>query len=167
MMNEVLSVSPAPATSAYVCVSPGPASVVLKVPTADPKVWTLFNHIKRNKIAMTAPVEMTYDSDETSGAPQRSMAFLYGSSNLGEAGTDGSVQVMDVPAQTVISVGVRGSRTTQKVASAQQLLTEWLDVNSTRYQPAGETRVMGYNSPFVPANRKYFEVQIPITDQDS
>jgi hypothetical protein len=130
---------------------------------SNPAFWTLFNHIKQNKIAMTAPVEMRYESTGSGGLSQRSMAFLYGSRGLGETGPDGPVLVIDVPPQTVISIGVRGERTRQKIVSARGRLMEWIDVNSARYRPAGEMRVMGYNSPFVPPARKYFEVQIPVT----
>jgi hypothetical protein len=91
------------------------------------------------------------------------MAFLYGSQSLGETGSDGLVRVVDVQPQTVVSTGVRGNRTREKVLYAQRRLTEWLDANSSRYQPAGEMRVMGYNSPFVPSESRYFEVQIPVT----
>jgi hypothetical protein len=124
--------------------------------------WTLFNHIKRNDIAMTAPVEMSHESNDSAEPAERSMAFLYGNRSLGKTGSDGSVRVVDVPPQTVISTGVRGDRTREKILSAQRRLREWMDSNSTRYQPAGELRVMGYNSPFVPSKRRYFEVQIPV-----
>jgi hypothetical protein len=125
--------------------------------------WTLFNHIKRKQVAMTAPVEMSYQSTATGEPKQRSMAFLYGSLSLGETGSDGSVRVVDVEPQTVLSIGVRGDRTRQKLLDARQRLTEWINANSAAYQPAGQMRVMGYNSPFVPRDRRYFEVQIPVT----
>jgi len=127
-----------------------------------PAFWTLFGHIKRNKIAMTAPVEMTYESPEAGGAKQNKMAFLYPARNHGETGSDGAVQIVDVPSQTVLSTGVRGKRTPKKLASAQARLTRWLEAMSTRYRKAGPMRVMGYNSPFIPANRSYLEVQIPV-----
>jgi hypothetical protein len=78
-------------------------------------------------------------------------------------GSHGPVRVIDVPPQTVISIGVRGERTRQKIVSARRRLMEWIDLNSARYRPAGTMRVMGYNSPFVPAAREFFEVQIPVT----
>jgi hypothetical protein len=130
---------------------------------ASPAFLTLFNHIKREKIAMTAPVEMSYDSTEAGDPIQRSMAFLYGSRGLGETGSDGSVRVVDIPPQTVVSIGVRGDRTPQKIETARGRLMEWIDANSARYRPEGDMRLMGYNSPFVPSSRRYFEVQIPIT----
>ncbi len=75
--------------------------------------WTLFSHIKEQKIAMTAPVEMTYRPDDA--AKKQSMSFLYRSIQQGTAGKSGSVDVIDVPAQTVVSIGLRGDATTSRV----------------------------------------------------
>jgi hypothetical protein len=127
----------------------------------------LFNHIKQEGIAMTAPVQMDYQGSTGADPSQRSMAFLYGDPSTGQAATAGPVRVIDVPPMTVLSLGVRGDRTRQKVLSARRRLTDWLSANSARYQPDGEIRVLGYNSPFVPVGRRYFEVQIPVKDIES
>jgi hypothetical protein len=122
--------------------------------------WTLFGHIKKNKIAMTAPVEMTYDKSADSTG-QSAMAFLYGSTSLGKPGKNGSVEVLDVPASFAVSIGVRGYRIETRVAQARKRLQAWLARHS-EYVSAGPMRVMGYNSPFVSPNRRYWEVQIPV-----
>ena len=84
----------------------------------DGMFWKLFNHIKRNDIKMTAPVEMSWtpkaaaNPDGTPDGNPNAMAFLYGSSQLGTAGADSedaSVVVEDIPAETVVSIGLRGS----------------------------------------------------------
>ncbi|MBC8875980.1 MAG: heme-binding protein [Planctomycetes bacterium] len=128
----------------------------------SPAFWTLFNHIKRNKIVMTAPVEMGYPLTQAVEKKAETMAFLYSDRDLGDTGSHGSVRVADVPPQTVVSMGVRGGRTAQKIESARQGLMKWIDAREAGYRAAGKMRVMGYNSPFVPPNRKYFEVQIPV-----
>ncbi|MHC4403662.1 MAG: heme-binding protein [Planctomycetota bacterium] len=122
--------------------------------------WTLFSHVKRNDIAMTAPVEMTYADRERPG--EGTMAFLYGRADLGLPGRNGSVEVIDVPPMVVVSTGVRGPRTTESVAEARDRLTAWLEANKEHYSADGQLRVMAYNSPFVPRNRNYLEVEIPI-----
>jgi hypothetical protein len=38
----------------------------------------------------------------------------------------------------------------------------FLDENKAKYEIAGPLRVMGYNSPFVPQEKNFFEVQIPL-----
>ncbi len=124
--------------------------------------WTLFRHISRQGIAMTTPVQMDYDTTEAAEPRRRSMAFLYGSPDLGSPGADGRVRVVDVPPMTVVSIGVRGATTPQKVIAARDQLLGWLAVNRAAYLPDGPMRVLGYNSPFVPAKRRYFEVQIPV-----
>jgi len=133
-------------------------------PNAGRAFWTLFSHIKKNNIAMTAPVEMSYTDGQRPS--EGSMAFLYGRPDQGQAGPQGGVEVIDVPPMVVVSTGVRGPRTTESVADARDRLKTWLETNKERYAADGELRVMAYNSPFVPRNRNYFEVEIPIRPLD-
>ncbi|MBN1911444.1 MAG: heme-binding protein [Pirellulales bacterium] len=128
--------------------------------------WTLFSHIKENNIAMTAPVEMDYRLPDEGQARQESMAFLYASPDLGTAGANGSVRVVDVSPQLVASIGVRGETTPEKIAAAQKRILEWLQNDAKGYKADGGTRVMGYNSPFIPQERKYFEVQVRVAKDD-
>ena len=123
--------------------------------------WTLFRHIKQNDVAMTAPVEMDYGPPESAGNESASMSFLYERPDQGKAGKQGGVEVQDVEAATVVSIGCRGRQTAAAVSEAQDRLMLWLDENEG-YAPAGPMRVMGYNSPFVPREKNFFEVQIPV-----
>ena len=124
--------------------------------------WTLFQHIKQNNVTMTAPVEMDYGDPRAPKNKERSMSFLYERLDQGSRGKQGSVEVSDVPAMTVVSIGCRGSRTTSAIAEARDKLVTWLDEKKTDYVAAGPMRIMGYNSPFVPRDRNFFEVQIPV-----
>jgi hypothetical protein len=123
--------------------------------------WTLFAHIKANGIAMTAPVEMQYVSKGEEPAVQKSMAFLYGSPELGRVGKRGLVRVDDVEPQLVVSIGLRGMRTNEAIKDAKSRLESWI-ADSCEYEAAGSLRLMGYNSPYVPKAKQFFEVQIPI-----
>lgn len=126
--------------------------------------YTLFGHIKRNEIAMTAPVQVDYSGEEGQLDPE-AMAFLYASPELGDAGADPedeSVEVTDVPALVVISTGVRGDIDAADVAQARERLEAWLKQHADLYHADGPLRTMGYNSPFIPEDRQYFEVQIPV-----
>jgi hypothetical protein len=96
---------------------------------------TIFSHIKRNNIAMTAPVEMDYDATQTAEPKQQNMAFLYGDSNLGKPGIEGSVSVIDVQAMKVISTGVRGMQNTSSVRDARGRLEAWLESNKANGLP--------------------------------
>ncbi|MEM7262992.1 MAG: heme-binding protein [Planctomycetota bacterium] len=120
--------------------------------------WALFQHIQSNEISMTAPVEMAY-GDSEKGA---SMAFLYGAPEIGEAGGDGRVEVIDIPPQAMVSLGLRGSRAAKRIEAARATLEEWIRANP-EYVADGPLRVFGYNSPSVRGNRQYFEVQIPVS----
>ncbi len=120
---------------------------------------TLFNHIKQNDIAMTAPVEMTYAPE---GDQPVAMAFLYRDDTIGQLGANGPVEVVDLPAATMVSVGVRGSYSGKVHAAAVARLQNWLEESESRYEPIGPPRFLGYNSPFVPWFMQYGEVQVPV-----
>jgi hypothetical protein len=124
--------------------------------------WTLFNHIKQNRLPMTAPVEMDYGDPKAPQPVDQSMSFLYQKADQGTPGKQGSVVVSDVPAMTVVSIGCLGNRTTTSVAEARGKLVDFLARHRGEYTAAGPVRVMGYNSPFVPRDKNFFEVQIPI-----
>ena len=116
----------------------------------------LFNHIKRNEIAMTAPVEMTYGK-----RGPKSMAFMYANTKTGKIGAEGEVEVVDVAPQKVVSVAVYGSYNRERFEDAREKLTDWLEKNK-EWQADGPARFLAFNSPFVPGPLKYGETQIPI-----
>lgn len=118
--------------------------------------WQLFKHITSNDIAMTAPVETRW-----SGAREASMAFLYGSPDLGQSGVDGSVEVIDIEPAHAVSLGCRGRMTSEAIEAARAQLERWISERDD-VTAAGPLRTLAYNSPMVPDRRKYFEVQIPV-----
>ncbi len=122
--------------------------------------WPLFQHIQAKQIAMTTPVQIDYQTDGER-TREASMAFLYGSSNLGAPGADGKVEVVDVAPMTVVTIGSRGYDRPSRVAELRTCLDAWLARNPA-YEAAGELRTMGYNSPSVASDRRYFEVQLPV-----
>ncbi len=122
----------------------------------------LFEHIKRNDIAMTAPVEMAYD-DAGSAAPRMSsMAFLYRSQELGQLGEEGAVSVRDVEPRTFASVGVRGGYDAETFLEGLSTLEVWLAANQDEWEVVGPPRYLGYNGPFVPTPVRFGEVQVPV-----
>jgi hypothetical protein len=129
--------------------------------------WTLFLHIKQNNVTMTAPVEMDYGDPRADKSQKRAMSFLYERPDQGMVGKHGSVEVIDVPAMKVVSIGCRGSQTATAVAEAREKLLEYLAAKKDVYVAAGPMRVMGYNSPFVPRDRNFFEVQIPVRTREA
>ncbi|MDF1699751.1 MAG: heme-binding protein [Planctomycetota bacterium] len=118
--------------------------------------WTLFQHIKKNKVEMTAPVEMTMDKDMR----MANMAFLYEAPDQGSAGTQGRVQVLDLDRIEVLSIGMRGRRTDSDLKTAKALVEKRrMELGLTA---VGPWRVFGYNSPMVAADRQYWELQVPV-----
>ena len=128
--------------------------------------WSLFMHIKRNDIAMTAPVEMSYGDPESTDPTEQNMAFLYGAPEMGKLGTDGNVEVIDAEPVKVVSIGFNGRRSDTKIEQARDQLMAWLGERS-HYEVSGELRVLGYNSPFVPRDQQYWEVQVPIREKNN
>jgi hypothetical protein len=124
---------------------------------------------------MTAPVELGYamqapqsgKKPEGDNAPlgADSMAFLYGNPSTGKPGPDEAdrrVVVEDIPALTLLSVGVRGNYTNAHLTAALKKLREWIAANPDRVRVVGPPRYLGYNSSFVPWFLRYGEVQLPI-----
>lgn len=128
--------------------------------------WMLFNHIKKNEIAMTTPVQIDYEQDGTANQ-EASMAFLYGDPAIGEAAVAGKVEVVDVAAQTVLSLGARGYERPDRLEELHRRLQQFLAAHKSEFEPAGTMRMMNYNSPSVGDDRRYFEVQLPVRRVDS
>lgn len=130
----------------------------------------LFDHIKRNDIAMTAPVDMGYapapaDPGDDVKPRMTSMTFLYRTTELGETGADGAVLVRDLPPATYATIGLRGSYSTRNYERGLERLGSWLD-GQTEWAPDGEPRYLGYNGPFTLPFLKYAEVQVPVRPAD-
>ena len=120
--------------------------------------FELFRHIQSNGIAMTAPVEVTFEAERLE--PVR-MAFLYEGPDQGAVGSAGEVEVVDVPPQSVLSLGCRGRDSLARVERMWALLEDWLE-DHPEWEADGPPRTMGYNSPMVPSARRCFEVQVPV-----
>lgn len=181
---------------------PGPAEVVTlkqypnyRVAVADggAAFWKLFGHIQRQDIPMTAPVTMSNTSqdeaplDGDAGSitdplldrDDMTMGFLYPATSVGELGddrADASVAVQDVPPMTVLSYGFFGPPRGDRLAQARQSIEVTLQADHPGLAFAGPWRLLGYNGPSVPAERRYYEVQRPVepepaktnqTDQES
>lgn len=127
---------------------------------AAPMFFALFDHIKREDIAMTAPVDMRYD-DERDEPRMTSMAFLYREPDMGQIGVDGAVRVEDLEPSTFASVGVRGDYNTRNYRKGLEQLRAWLEAGAP-WVATGPARYLGYNDPFVPAFFRYGEVQVPV-----
>ena len=132
--------------------------------------WPLFQHISRNDIAMTAPVEMEYaDTDEDAQADQWTMAFLYHTTENGPTGTDNDDQrvvIVDTTPKTFLSLGVRGRQGWTGVMTQAKKLDAWLAENP-EWRRTGMPRTLGYNGPNVRMGDQWWEVQIPVERAES
>jgi hypothetical protein len=119
--------------------------------------WTLFAHIKKNDIPMTAPVEMAVDPLEDGGIRRNSMAFLYQNGRVGAPGQDGpSVEVRDVPATRTLSYTWQGPDSKENLSKAKTALEAALE---QRKLEATGFRLLGYNGPGTPRAKATWELQ--------
>ena len=124
--------------------------------------WPLFQHISRNDIAMTAPVEMEYaDTNNDESIDRWTMAFLYHTPENGPTGEDGEVLIVDTEPKTFLSMGVRGRRGWTGVLGVAERLDTWLGENPG-WRRTGMPRTLGYNGPNVRMGDQWWEVQVPV-----
>lgn len=121
---------------------------------------SLFRHISERDIPMTVPVEMEVDGDQ---GQESSMGFLYQGPDVGKIEEDGVVRVLDLEPSVFVSLGQRGRTSSSRIATALEELRTYVagrdDLIAT-----GPERVLEYNGPSVRGARRYFEVQLAVTD---
>lgn len=131
--------------------------------------FPLFNHIKKRQIAMTSPVEMEYRRDGD-GKPLPALpvadcdwtvSFLYRKPDLGQPGNDGQVKVIDAPAVTVVSIGMKSGGGSAVVQEGLEALQQWFE-GQDAWEPAGDPRSLIYNGPGAPFAHAWSEVQVPV-----
>ncbi len=121
--------------------------------------FTLFGHIKRNGIPMTAPVELAMEP-KNGNLRQTSMAFLYQNSKVGKIGEDGkAVEVRDVPAFKALCYTWQGTDSKDAIAKAKAAIDVELAASK---RAAKEFRMLGYNGPGTPREKRTWELQAVI-----
>jgi hypothetical protein len=119
--------------------------------------WTLFTHIRKNDIPMTAPVEMAVEAGEDGDVRRNSMAFLYQHGGVGTPGKNGpGVEVRDVPAASTLSYTWQGTDSKENIAKAKTALEAALE---ERKMTATGFRLLGYNGPGTPRAKATWELQ--------
>ncbi len=137
---------------------PAYRAAVTKSERPNSGFWTLFRHIKRQEIAMTSPVEMKMAEDDQGSLEMEEMSFLYRHTEQGSTGKDGEqVEVLDLPAIKVLSYAWQGPRSDKMINHAKALLLA--EAQKEQLQSKG-FRLLGYNSPFVPDEKKTHELQM-------
>jgi uncharacterized protein (TIGR03067 family) len=128
--------------------------------------FSLFNHIQKSHIEMTAPVVMTYEPGMVEKKGVRgdmSMEFLYRRLDQGSAGPGvGSVKVEDFPASKFVCMGIQGAMNDEVMRQGFEKLRQWLDEHKSEWTAAGQPRVLGYHGPMTPVAKQLHEVQIPV-----
>ena len=119
--------------------------------------WRLFRHIKSKDIPMTSPVEMGMEKNGDKLSMQ-SMGFLYQNQGVGMIGKDtGKVEVRDVPAMKTLSYTWQGRKTSAVLKTAREAIDAELKKRGVQ---SDDYRVMGYNGPGVPQEKKTWEMVV-------
>ncbi len=134
-----------------------------------------FAYLSKQQHEMTAPVIMEYkppgeNNDAKPGgdvnfADVGRMHFVLGDLSLDEPKQDGPVLVADMAKMRVLSIAVLGEMLPRQRENAEQKLDAEL-AKRKDVAAAGPKRVLGYNSPMVPKDKRLWEVQVPIEDRN-
>lgn len=118
--------------------------------------WTLFNHIKKKDIPMTAPVEMKMEEKDEK-MEKVNMAFLYQNTQIGQTGADGKkIQIKDIKTSKVLSYTWMGHDSKAQIQIAKKALKAALKKKGTT---ATSFRMLGYNGPGTPRKKRTYELQ--------
>ena len=128
--------------------------------------FSLFNHISRSNIEMTAPVVNTYTTptmiETPGGTGEMSMEFLYRNTRQGEPGRGVAVTVKDHPAQAFVCLGLEGTMDAAVLRDSLGKLRQWLSEHKEKWAEDGPPRRLGYHGPMTPVSQRRWEVQIPV-----
>jgi hypothetical protein len=135
-----------------------------------------FIYLTKHKHEMTAPVIMDYKRREPSDKPQaianfdamdiNRMHFVLERPLLDEPKSEGAVVVADIPTLRVLSLAFQGQMSANTREQAEKKLAAEIESRKD-LTVIGPYRVLGYNSPFVPKDKAFWEIQIPVTEKKS
>ncbi len=118
--------------------------------------WTLFSHIKKKDIPMTAPVEMKMEN-KGDKLEKVNMAFLYQDTGVGTTGADGKkIEVKDIKTSKVLSYTWMGNDSNAQLKIAKEALDAALKEKGVE---AASYRMLGYNGPGTPRKKHTYELQ--------
>lgn len=113
----------------------------------------LFNFLKVNNIAMTIPVEKTFD--------ENGMLFYLGNDAEDDLQNVETVTILNLPQRSVLSVGGKGAYKKENLEATLNEAKQWL-AKQSKWQVNGEPYFVYWNSPFTLWFMKRFEVHVPL-----
>ena len=113
----------------------------------------------RDEIAMTAPVDRVEVEDGSAWEMVFYMPVEWSMETLPTPNSD-TVTLERVPQETLATITYSGLQRESDIERFQAGLTDWLTKQG--YEPIGKPRLAGFDAPYVPANKRRNEVQIPV-----
>ncbi len=128
-----------------------------------------FMYLQKNEHEMTAPVVMDYEGGQAAAEGERSempvpvnrMHFLLETLDLDQPKLEGDIQVADMQPLRVLSIAYQGQLTRDQIDGLESKLTAAL-AERPDLKAAGKSRILGYNSPMIPRNKSFWEIQLPV-----
>lgn len=128
-----------------------------------------FSYLSVKRYEMTAPVVLDYPAgvaegkSPTDGAER--MHFVLERPMFDKPGKKLLVEVADVPRTRVVSVAVQADLTAELLTTCETKLRVYVK-NRPGLEIAGDLRVLGYNSPSVEAEKRFWEIQLPVETRE-
>ena len=101
----------------------------------------------------------TLESNEKTG--EATVSFLYRNTDIYPQEIANNITVEDIPAMTVVSLGLQGGYSYESYQQGLEKLKNWLSENPD-YQMVGKPRRLFYDGPYKPDAAKRSEIQIPV-----
>lgn len=124
-----------------------------------------FTYLSVHRHKMTAPVVMDYPggvaSDKSPEDAAERMHFVLQRPGLDKPGKRVLVEVADMPKQEVVSLALQGDLTAEKLADGEARLRVYVE-GRPDLSIADALRVLGYNSPMVMPEKRFWEIQFPV-----
>ena len=129
-----------------------------------------FMYLQKNEHEMTAPVVMDYEGGQAAAVGERSempvpvkrMHFLLETLDLDQPKVEGDIQVADMLPLRVLSIAYQGQLTREQIDGLESQLTVAL-AERPELKAAGKSRILGYNSPMIPLDKSFWEIQLPVS----
>jgi hypothetical protein len=134
----------------------------------EQRIHALLYLLTKHWHEMTAPVIMDYKRREPSDKPKaianfnamdiNRMHFVLERPVLDELKNEGAVVVADMPTMRVLSIAFQGQFSADALEQVEKKLAAEIESRKD-LTVVGPYRVLGYNSPFVPKDKAFWEIQ--------
>lgn len=155
---------PPPSTPGRIVVKSYPASRTFSAGGGN-AFFKCFSYLTLKRHEMTTPVVMDFPRGATRGSSPPDgasrMHFVLERPSLDKTGKKLLVEVADMPKLAVVSIAHQGELTAGRLQEFEKMLRDYAKTHKG-LAIRGDLRVLGYNSPRVKPEKRFWEVQLPV-----